>query len=763
MISLEKQRLKTMLFTGVLFIASCGSDTSSTTDGSSFSDTTNGTDTQLKTDTEPTNHESDFSDPDTQSTDTGSAPFPSDDSNPDPDEKDAGLQDAGPTAPDETSTDTEADAGEQPDFPLDTETETDSDTESEETENPVIRVCEEDCLDFPAAPFILDNLTEYDVSHFETGAYFEQPGPCIIEPQLSDGINPGALFPANWLRPRFRFEPPVDTNLFEIRLQAERQKYDLLVYTTETTWEMPNEIWQGLTASVLDEPITVTIRALNRVNPLTPKGTQGTFSIAPVRADGKLVYWATTSSNVEPDTSKLAGFAVGEEKVLDVLTVDDVGDRDILSTDGRQERSPSYGVEEGCVQCIGCHVATPDGEAVAFGDHWPWNVVVASVQDQGNTAVELGKAPTYLTQGAEILLNQPWLGMPTFSPAHWNENERILITSYGERVTESGETVGFTHNTPTQDVLAWFDLHTDVDVEISADYEGDVLPERNRLVENALDRGFGMLSLIGETLSAVAPNWSHDGNRIVYTAAAKTVDGRLGGGASQTDVDIHMVPFNDGLGGPVSALQGAAEKETAEYYPSFSPDDTLIVFNREENFRATKTVTTFFYPPYSNMTIDGSQAAVYYRPHAEIYVIPSKGGTPIRLIANDPPQCTGETSPGVINSWGKWAPEVKTSSETFGPARSFYWVVFSSARDYPEQFIVERNQYSPIDTRSSQLYMAAIVRNEETGEYTNYPAIYLWNQDKETSNLTPAWDRFKLPSSLNSVMTEASQPTRASE
>ena len=72
-------------------------------------------------------------------------------------------------------------------------------------------------------------------------------------------------------------------------------------------------------------------------------------------------------------------------------------------------------------------------------------------------------------------------------------------------------------------------------------------------------------------------------------------------------------------------------------------------------------------------------------------------------------------------------------------------MVFSSARQYPEQFIVPISGFSPPDTRSSQLYMSAIVRDEYTGEYTSYPAIYLWNQETRSSNLTPAWDNFKIP------------------
>ena len=34
---------------------------------------------------------------------------------------------------------------------------------------------------------------------------------------------------------------------------------------------------------------------------------------------------------------------------------------------------------------------------------------------------------------------------------------------------------------------------------------------------------------------------------------------------------------------------------------------------------------------------------------------------------------------------------------------------------------------------------------DEHGAISTYAAVYLWNQDTSTSNLTPAWDPIKLP------------------
>ena len=166
-----------------------------------------------------------------------------------------------------------------------------------------------------------------------------------------------------------------------------------------------------------------------------------------------------------------------------------------------------------------------------------------------------------------------------------------------------------------------------------------------------------------------------------------------------------------------------------EYYPDFSADDRFIAFTR----------------------VQERQSRYYYNDRGEIYVIPAAGGTATRLAANDPPACTNESSPGVLNSWPKWSPTVRSGPEgTPHAGKKNYFVLFSSGRQAPFQL-------AGVD--ASQLYMATIVEQPD-GELETYPAMYLWNQSFEivdpdanpplvapvqTSNLTPAFDEFLIP------------------
>ncbi|HEX4456881.1 MAG TPA: hypothetical protein VIA18_02875, partial [Polyangia bacterium] len=110
---------------------------------------------------------------------------------------------------------------------------------------------------------------------------------------------------------------------------------------------------------------------------------------------------------------------------------------------------------------------------------------------------------------------------------------------------------------------------------------------------------------------------------------------------------------------------------------------------------------------------------------AEISIVNADGSStiPTRLAANDPAACTGVASPGLTNSWPKWAPNTTTVG-----TRTFYWLTFSSKRN---------------DGTTPQLFVTPVVI--DSGTMKTYPALYLWNQLTDEGNHTPAWDNFQIP------------------
>ncbi|AUX38227.1 MULTISPECIES: PD40 domain-containing protein [Sorangium] len=545
-------------------------------------------------------------------------------------------------------------------------------------EPPPCEVCE----DFPAAPVLDDAGTPPPANAPEL---FGAPGsgapggPCLAEPEI------GALFPNNWLRPRFRWTAPEGQDLFEIRVHADREKNDLVVYTTNREWKMPKDMWEKLASHVRNEPITLTIRSVSTSAPGAPLlGTSGPITIAPAPAGGSMVYWAAIGEG--PADAWLAGFGVGEEGVVDALKVEQV------RQGGR--RTENGGLRnDGAVRCIGCHTSTPDGESVIFTDHWPWGLAIASVQKDS-----VGEVPSYVTPGGSEAMSQAWLGAPRMSPAHFSPGDRIVVTSYGRDRGTVWD--GQSYSAMPNARLAWFDLESPVPT-YPLDANPNLVKEEMAAAEGT---AYGFIAREGDTRGALMPDWSHDGDTIVYVSTDAGKDGRIGAGAG----DLYTVPYNDRQGGAATPLEGAAEPAFNEYYPAFSPDDRLIAFNRTP-----------------------SPGEMYYNPASDIYVIPAAGGAATRLAANDPPACVGVTSPGIHNSWPRWSPEATTVD-----GKTYYWVIFSSSRD---GYTLQKDPQK----KASQLYVTGVVV-EGTTVHT-YPSIYLWNQTTNTSNHTPAWDVFKIP------------------
>src|SRR5262249_46958922 len=129
--------------------------------------------------------------------------------------------------------------------------------------------------------------------------------------------------------------------LFEIRVHADNQLNDLVVYTTRTTWTMPQAMWTALLSHDANLPLTVSVRGgVLSGSSLTGQpalGSKGTVLIPPARPGGAIVYWTPSNG------SKLKGFKIGEEVVHDIL-------------------SPTQAASD----CVGCHTSTPDGKFAGF-------------------------------------------------------------------------------------------------------------------------------------------------------------------------------------------------------------------------------------------------------------------------------------------------------------------------------------------------------------------------------------------------------------
>ncbi len=620
---------------------------------------------------------------------------------------------------------------------------------------------------FPAEPIYVDGTDANAATVFQDNPDDFSPGVCVFEPHLSDNNGPGALFPQNWLRPRFRWTGTGSETVWEIRLQSGSQSNDLRVYTTDTQWIMPQDLWETISEGVQDVDITVTVRGSG---PSGIVGLRGNFRITPALAGGSMVFWGTESSEVEPGTSRLYGFTMGDEAVVNTMAAEDVTNiSDVLNGNGadrRGEHVNSYkeGFEPGEPRCIGCHSATPDGTAMAFTDDYPWNMGLASVED-GST----GTSPAYLTDSARQLMKIPFLGTAAMLPSPWNNGDRTMITTMGRR---EGDYIYINYDDkpePTVHDLIWIDLEAtttiptnipppegSLTVPWSAEYSGSerqqAALEREEAILAAQGSDWGILT--SETGSIANPAPSKTGLRLAYSVSDSSSDGHPDWHSNSSDIKTITLQSPRAASSTGTALQGASDPNLLEYYPAFSPDDQFIAFNRAPAPSNPNRCKQNPNEGCDNATLNLGENpdGPYYNRKGEVYVVPSSGGNPHRLRGNDPVACSGETSPGVINSWPKWSSAVREHN-----GKKYYFVIFSSARAYPNQFKLPPTEYTPpIDTRSSQLYMSVVEHDPNAQTLKSYAGIYLWNQnylstgngeytELKTSNMTPAWEDFSIP------------------
>jgi hypothetical protein len=642
------------------------------------------------------------------------------------------------------------------------------------------------CADFPTAALI--DPAAMGVPSNPAGLFSGTPasgGPCLYEPQ--DGTlypNGGTAAEPGWVRPRISWVPANGETVFQITLSSPAEKNPYVIYTTNTYWTMDKPTWLSLSANLVGTPgmgggpqVTVTVAGTTASGGSVTASSPASFTIASLAASGALIYWSTQNFDNNASSTELKGFHVGDEGTTVALQSTQVQEKVVATQADGSTPNPyvsGSGTQPVTVYCIGCHVATPDGQYVAFNAQWPWPSAIASIVADGGA---VGAQPSWLTTGALAnlnpltplesiettgsplngslsgswysppVINQMMLGVQTFSAAHYSDTDRKVVTTLGATVNALSLDAADTPTGVTAQ-LAWIDLQwagtpaaNGAGLPVAGPCTGTCLPSTN-----GGSAGWGVIQRTGDTQSAGAPSWSHGYNNggtatdvIAYTSvgAGGIKDGRLESGPGA----IWTVPYGGGNGGTAAALPltGASGNQ---YYPSWSPDDQLIAFNNA-----------------------AAGVLMYNQPVAEVWIAPynaGKGGAAVRLAANDPVACTGSASPGVKNTWPKWAPlpQASMTPNTGSDGNLYYWVTFSSTRANECTLSGATGGFctGPSSNASSQaadalgraqLYVAGIVVDPKNNNaITTYPAVYLWNQDPSLNNLIPSWEYFPIAAGI---------------
>jgi Tol biopolymer transport system component len=221
-----------------------------------------------------------------------------------------------------------------------------------------------------------------------------------------------------------------------------------------------------------------------------------------------------------------------------------------------------------------------------------------------------------------------------------------------------------------------------------------------------------LISHVTTTGPALYPDWSWDGNTIVFVRpSALCAPGLLDFG--QQDIFVYggsIVTMTwNGTTFADEKVVVAADAASNNFYPSFSPDGSWIAFAR-----ASTAVASSWSIAATACNGQTGAGLSYDNPSSSIWVLPAAGGAPTRLdIAND-----GTT---LTNSWPKWAP--KADGE-------YLWMSLSSTRPYGLRLAGADAHH--------QVWFTAIKRPGASGD-PSAPAVWFPFQTLATKNHVGQW------------------------
>ena len=205
------------------------------------------------------------------------------------------------------------------------------------------------------------------------------------------------------------------------------------------------------------------------------------------------------------------------------------------------------------------------------------------------------------------------------------------------------------------------------------------------------------------------PDWSPDGNRIAFTRMGiKGTNQRMFKGS------IEMVTY-DGAAWSESEVIVPNESGKNRYYPSFSPDGSLLIFNESQCNGGNET---------------GSECNADADETATLWIVPAApGNTPVRLDNANAPGVADQDQTSLTNSFPKWSPFVFRRGKEQG--ERLEWLTFSSRRNYGLR--------SP-SGGDMLIWMVAVEPDKAlAGEDPSAAAFAIPYQDLDTSNHIAQW------------------------
>ncbi len=219
----------------------------------------------------------------------------------------------------------------------------------------------------------------------------------------------------------------------------------------------------------------------------------------------------------------------------------------------------------------------------------------------------------------------------------------------------------------------------------------------------------------GMPRSATMPYWSADGTKVVF---ASTPHPNQWIDLSDSRIAIMSYAFTGGVhtfGEPTLLIPDPITLPNGVYtnffFPSLSPDDKYVVLDAARD-------------GWRNGNPGQARA-----PGQRLMLAGADGSFVTDLTALNGPGDTDIT-------WAHWAPN---------SAVDYYWVVFSSERDYGHRVTQGNTNPACIANgvlQCKQIWIGAIAKNRLTGATTmdpSAPPMWLPGQDTQTENISPYW------------------------